>query len=85
MCIRVQFAPRDQITDPWDRARNVIILPDELALTVLFTTRAVHAVLRKLGVEQDSFGARCWCGEQINMLPHIPQQRRSDEVIHLGA
>jgi hypothetical protein len=86
MCIRVQFAPRDEITDPWDRARNIIILPDELALTALFTTRAVRAVLRKLGVEQDPFGARCWCGEVVSLLPHIPEQRRSDdEVINLGA
>jgi hypothetical protein len=82
MCIRVQFAPRHEITDPWDRARNVIVLNDELAQTSLFTMRALRAILVKLGVPQPSFGALCWCGEPISLLPAIPQQRRSNEVIH---
>lgn len=86
MCIRVRFAPRDEIDDPYDAARQIITIPDELSLTVLFTLRAVRAVLKQLGIPQDAFGARCWCGEELDLLPAIPQQRRSsDEVIHLGA
>ncbi|WP_129307946.1 hypothetical protein [Streptomyces sp. L2] len=85
MCIRVQYAPRHEITDPWVRDRNTILIPDELGATTLFTLRAVRAVLQQLGVEQGTFGAVCWCGETISMLPAIPTQRRSNEVIHLGA
>lgn len=85
MCIRVRFAPRHEIHDPWDADANVIILSDELSRTALYTLRAIRAVLHQLGVEQDGFGARCWCGDEISLLPAIPTQRRSDEVIHLGA
>lgn len=86
MCIRVRFAPRAEIDDPWDQPRQVITVPAELTTTTLFTLRAIRTVLCELGIEQDHFGARCWCGEQINLLlPCIPQQRRSEEVIHLGA
>jgi hypothetical protein len=85
MCIRVRYAPRAEIDDPWDADRQVITIPDELTVTTLFTIRAVRAVLQQLGIRQDHFGARCWCGDTIGLLPHIPQQRRSDEVIHLGA
>lgn len=84
MCIRVRFAPRDELAEPYDAERQVITIPDELALTALFTLLAVRSVLGKLGVEQDGLGARCWCGEQIGLLPMIPQQR-SNEVINLGA
>lgn len=85
MCIRVRFTPRNQLDDPWDADANVITIPDELSHTALYTLRAVRAVLRQLGVQQPAFGARCWCGEEINLLPVIPQQRRSNEVIHSGA
>lgn len=86
MCIRVRFAPRDQIDDPYDGQRQIITIPDELSLTALFTLLAVQAVLLKLGIAQDEFGARCWCGEEVSLVPAIPKQRRSsDEVIHLGA
>ncbi|MFF9285456.1 hypothetical protein [Streptomyces griseosporeus] len=86
MCIRVQFAPRHAISDPWDRDRNIITIPDELGTTALFTLRAVRAVLLQLGIAQNHFGATCWCGEDITLLPAIPTQRRSsNEVIHLGA
>ncbi|MFF7067359.1 hypothetical protein [Streptomyces pseudovenezuelae] len=85
MCIRVTFAPRQEIGALWDRERNVLVLPDELSQTSLFTIRAVRDVLVQLGVEQGVFGARCWCGEQVNLLPFIPQQRRSEQVIHSGA
>ncbi len=85
MCIRVRFAPRHEIHDPWDADANTIVLPDDLGRTALYTLRALRAVLRKLGVDQDHFGALCWCGEEIELLPVIPsQQRKSEEVIHLG-
>jgi hypothetical protein len=30
-------------------------------------------------------GATCWCGEPINLLPRVPEQRRSEQVINHGA
>jgi RNA polymerase-binding transcription factor DksA len=84
MCIRVQYAPRHEITDPWDAARQVITIPAELSAPQ-YALRALRTVLRQLDVEQGSFGARCWCGEQISLLPRVPQQRRSGKVIHSGA
>lgn len=65
MCIRVQYAPRHKITDPWDRAENLITIPECLAVTTLFALHALRAVLDAMGVEQEPFGARCWCGESI--------------------
>lgn len=85
MCIRVRFTPRNQLQEPWDAEHNVITIPDELSRTALYTLRAVRAVLHQLGVTQPDFGARCWCGDEINLLPAIPTQRRSNEVTHLGA
>jgi hypothetical protein len=82
MCIRVQYTPRQQLSEPWDADRQIITLPSEL--TAEFAMRALRAVLAELDVEQPPFGARCWCGEQIGLLPTIPQQR-SNEVINLGA
>jgi hypothetical protein len=85
MCIRVRFAPRDHL-EPWDAERQIITIPAELSLTALFTLRAIQAVLNELGIPQPPFGARCWCGEEVILLPAIPIQRRSsDEVMHLGA
>lgn len=85
MCIRVRVAPRDQIADPYDVERQTITIPDNLALSALFTIQAVRAVLCGLGVEQDDFGALCWCGEEIDLSLASTTQQRSDEVIHLGA
>lgn len=85
MCVRIQFAPRHEICDPWDRDRNVITIPAELSATALFTLLAVQAVLQQLGLEQDPFGARCWCGEPIELSDCIPQQQRSDQVVTHGA
>lgn len=81
MCIRVQYAPLDSLR-PWDAARRTITIPRELPEP--FATRALQAVLCKLSIPQDGSGARCWCGEPI-LLPRIPQQRRSSEVINRGA
>ncbi|MFC8945960.1 hypothetical protein [Streptomyces rochei] len=84
MCIRIEFAPHESIQDPWDRARNTIVISRDLSATVVFTTLAVRAVLTELGTEQPDFGARCWCGEDVELLAAIPKQRQN-EVIHLGA
>lgn len=83
MCIRVQYTPRDQLEEPWDADRRLITLPNELREE--YAVRALRVVLRQLGVPQAESGARCWCGEPIGLLPAIPQQRRSEQVIHLGA
>ena len=81
MCIRVQYASLYTLR-PWDAERQVITLPCELRDA--FATRALRTTLCQLGIEQDESGARCWCGEPI-LLPRIPEQRRSNEVINLGA
>ena len=83
MCIRVQFAPLDSIEDPWDRERNLVTLPGHFDDT--FTLRALRALLDQLDVKQDESGARCWCGEPIELLPRIPEQRRSGQVMNHGA
>lgn len=83
MCLRVQFAPRDQLEDPWDRERNLVILPDTLDGD--FALRALSVLLAELDIDQDEFGARCWCGEPIHILPRVPQQRRSSQVMTHGA
>ncbi|WP_052479821.1 hypothetical protein [Streptomyces sp. NBRC 110035] len=83
MCIRVQYAPRHQIVDPWDAVRQVITIPEDLGATVLFTLRAVRAVLRQLGVPQDNFGALCWCGEDIDLTAAHATQHRQTEVIQV--
>ncbi|GGV69064.1 hypothetical protein GCM10010294_25470 [Streptomyces griseoloalbus] len=83
MCIRVQYAPRCEINDPWDAARNLILIPANLGATVLFTLHAIRAVLHAMDVQQPDFGARCWCGESI-ALP-APSQQRQNEVMDLGA
>lgn len=84
MCIRVQYAPRCEIRDPWDRARNLITIPADLAATVLFTLHAIRAVLHAMDVDQPPLGARCWCGESI-ALPTPLSQQRPNEVMDLGA
>lgn len=85
MCIRVQYAPRHEIIDPWDRASNVITIPEDLGATALFTLRAIRAVLRSLDIDQDHFGALCWCGDEIDLTAAHTSQQRQNEVIHLGA
>ena len=83
MCIRVQYAPRQLLDEPWDADRRIITLPAEL--NDHHAHRALLAVLAQLRIEQGESGARCWCGEPVTLLPAIPQQRRSEQVIHSGA
>lgn len=82
MCIRVQYVPLASL-DPWDAERQLISIPAELAASA-FAVRAVRAVLSELAIPQGQSGARCWCGEPVRLLTHIPKQRRSDKVIKHG-
>ncbi|KOG84450.1 hypothetical protein ADK33_03305 [Streptomyces griseus subsp. rhodochrous] len=82
MCVRVQFSAHCP-SDPWDAAARLITLP--ATLTDASTTRVVRAVLEELAIEQPPDGARCFCGEPIRLLPRVPEQRRSSEVISRGA
>ncbi|MGW8703342.1 hypothetical protein ACWGOK_41645 [Streptomyces eurythermus] len=85
MCIRVEYAPRHAISDPYDADRQVITLPANLGETRVYAASALQAVLLRLDVDQPEFGAVCWCGDPITLAPAIPTQRRRDEVINLGA
>ncbi|MFM9777045.1 hypothetical protein [Streptomyces scabiei] len=55
------------LTEPWDAGRNLITLPAEL--TEPFVLRALRLLLGELGVAQGKSGARCWCGELIELPP----------------
>lgn len=83
MCIRVQYAPRRELDEPYDASQSIVTLPAELHEP--YAMRALREVLSQLDIAQPESGARCWCGEPIRLLPRVPQQRRSNEVIHLGA
>lgn len=83
MCIRVQFAPRRLLQDPWDRSQNLVTLPETLHGD--FALRALRFLLDELGTPQPESGALCWCGEPIRLLPRVPQQRRSGQVMTHGA
>lgn len=80
MCIRVQFAPRHEISDPWDATRHVIIVSDDLDTTALFALLAVRAILRRIGIPQDHFGALCWCGDEIDLTAAHTSQQQQNEV-----
>ncbi|UUU21669.1 hypothetical protein [Streptomyces sp. DSM 40750] len=69
MCIRVEYVPRARLAEPWDAGRNVIVLPDHLIEP--FALRALRFLLDELDIEQDEFGALCWCGKPIE-LPRVP-------------
>ncbi|WP_405554255.1 hypothetical protein [Streptomyces sp. NBC_01171] len=84
MCIRVEYAPRQAISDPYDADRQVITLPAHFREWRVYAMSALQAVLLRLDVEQPSFSAVCWCGDPITLGPRIPIQRRH-EVINLGA
>lgn len=82
MCIRVQYAACHLLDEPYDDTQLVITLP--AGLQEAYALAALREVLTQLDVAQPESGARCWCGEPIRLLPRVPQQRRSDEVIHLA-
>ncbi|TXS23122.1 hypothetical protein EAO70_04955 [Streptomyces sp. adm13(2018)] len=85
MCIRVRYEAFDPLDafQPYNADTGVVTLPDALAQAD--TLVALRAVLEELAVEQPAFGAVCWCGEAILVLPRVPSQRRSGQVTHHGA
>lgn len=82
MCVRVRFSSR---AEPclYDADSRTITLPNTVSHA--HTVTAVRAILSELRVVQPEFGAVCWCGEPVNLLPRIPQQRRSEQVVTHGA
>lgn len=84
MCLRVRFEPFDPLTfRPYDAAGNTVTLPDTLAEAA--SLAALRAVLEELAVEQPPHGAICWCGAPVDLMPRVPEQRRSGQVTHHGA
>jgi hypothetical protein len=82
MCVRIRFAP--SIARPiFDADGGAITVPGWLCPSL--TAIAVRAVLSELRVEQPQFGAVCWCGEDIDLPPRVPNQRRTEQVIIHGA
>lgn len=84
MCIRIRYQQFDPLGSfqPYDADAGVITLPSTLKGSD--TLLALRAVLEELAVTQPESGAICWCGEPIQLLPRIPNQRRS-QVIKRGA
>lgn len=82
MCVRISFSARagSQI---YNADAGLITLPR--SIDPLLRVTAVRAVLSELRVIQPELGAVCWCGEAIDLLPRVPQQRRSEQVINHGA
>lgn len=84
MCVRVQFvsARTFRLYDP---DRNVVRIP--FGLEGEFAVRAVRRVLSELAAEQPPSGARCWCGEPVQLLSRVPLQREDGDqvVIRHGA
>ncbi|MES9804967.1 hypothetical protein [Streptomyces cinereoruber] len=86
MCIRIRYQQFDPLSGsfrPYDAGTGTVTLPD--ALPHADTLVALRAVLEELAVEQPESGAICWCGEDIVVVPRVPEQRRSSQVIHHGA
>lgn len=82
MCVRVRFSPCERLRI-YDAEACTITLPT--ALDHAHAVTALRAVLSELLVQQPELGAVCWCGEPVNLLPRVPQQRRSEQVIKHGA
>ena len=82
MCGHIRFTARVGASI-YDSDTGVITLPSSIADSHRGT--AVRAVLTELDVVQPELGAVCWCGEPVTLLPRVPQQRRSGQVIKHGA
>lgn len=82
MCVRIHFSSHPALR-MYDADTGTITLPHGLDLLLRVT--AVRAVLSELRVIQPELGAVCWCGEPIDLLPRVPEQRRSEQVINHGA
>ncbi|MFC8491838.1 hypothetical protein ACFUJU_13745 [Streptomyces sp. NPDC057235] len=85
MCIHIRFEQFDPLSafKPYDAGTGTVTLPD--ALPHAETLVILRAVLEELAVVQPESGAICWCGEDILVVPRVPEQRRSGQVIHHGA
>lgn len=81
MCVRIRFTSRIDL--PIYDGAGQINLPASIAASHRVT--AVRAVLSELHVIQPELGAVCWCGEPVLMLPAVPRQRRSEQVMTHGA
>lgn len=82
MCVHVRFTAQSGQLD-YDHRTGLITLPASIADANRVT--AARAVLSELRVPQPKSGARCWCGEQVELLPRVPEQRRNDQVVRHGA
>lgn len=82
MCVRIRFSSCAR-PPVYDAEAGSITLPPPLDHAHAVT--ALRAVLSELRVVQPELGAVCWCGEPVTLLPRVPQQRRSEQVIRHGA
>ena len=82
MCVHVRFTARSGHLD-YDHRTGLITLPASIADAHRVT--AARAVLSELHVPQPELGAVCWCGEQVDLLPRVPEQRRNEQVVRHGA
>ncbi|WP_345642701.1 hypothetical protein [Streptomyces tremellae] len=77
MCVTVRFESGTRI-EPWDPTERTITVP--AGLSPLLTVTAVRAVLAELCISQPPFEALCFCGETIETLPRVPEQRSTQVV-----
>lgn len=84
MCVSVRF-DSSSARPAFDADARTITVPS--TATYADTMLVVRAILRELIVEQPAMGAVCWCGEpvDIGVLPLIPQQKASEQVVRYGA
>jgi hypothetical protein len=82
MCVHVRFTARPEFR-VFDSDARTITLPRLLGYERSVTV--VRAIMAELAVVQPELGAICWCGEAIDLLPRVPEQRRSDQVMNHGA
>jgi hypothetical protein len=82
MCVHVRFTSRSEAR-VFDADNRTITLPRILSHERCVTV--VRAIMAELAVLQPELGAVCWCGEPIDLLPRVPEQRRSEQVINHGA
>ncbi|QDN57332.1 hypothetical protein FNV67_20110 [Streptomyces sp. S1D4-20] len=82
MCVHIRFTSRFE-SRVFDADTRTITLPRILDHERSVT--AVRAILAELAVPQPELGAVCWCGEPVDLLPRVPEQRRSEQVINHGA
>lgn len=82
MCVRVVLGPAG-VPPTFDAEAREIKVPR--GLTPEHTVTLVRAILSELIVAQPESGAVCWCGVVVDLTPHVPQQRRSEQVVKHGA